>query len=368
MWKRHLRLTLAVLVIAVQAGCQGDIQPEPELVRPVRYARVVPQGAMEARTYSGSTKAELETDLSFKVGGNLILRDADVGDAISVGQLVAQLDPTDYQVRAQEAEAGLARARAELRNAQANYERTRDLYENRNASRSDLDAARAGSESAGAQVRAATQRLEAARLQLSYTRLSAPAVCTVAQTFVELNQNVAAGQSILRVNCGQCAEVVVSVPELDISRINAGTTVAVAVDAIPGEVLTGVITEVGVATGRGGATYPVTVALQEGCKSVRSGMAADVTFRFPTAGPSGVLVVPFVAVGEDVNGRFVFVLEPSDGESGEQWFARRRAVTVGGPTADGLAITSGLADGEIIATAGVRRLTDGQQVTLFGDT
>ena len=358
---------LTVLATAM-AGCQGDAIQESEVIRPVRYARVMPQGAMEERTYSGSTKAELETDLSFKVGGTLILRDADVGDAISVGQLVAQVDATDYQVRAQEAEAGLARARAELRNAEASYERTRDLYENRNASRSDLDAARAGSESADAQVRAATQQLEAARLQLSYTRLTAPAFCTVAQTFVELNQNVTAGQPILRVNCGQCAEVVVSVPELDISRINAGTTVAVAVDAIPDEVLTGVVNEVGVATGGGGATYPVTVALQEGCGSVRSGMAADVTFRFPTAGPSGSLVVPFVSVGEDVNGRFVFVLEPAEGEAGEQWIAKRRAVTVAGPTAEGLAITSGLSDGELIATAGVRRLTDGQEVTLFGDT
>ncbi len=367
MWNRCL-LATAIMSVALFCGCSPEVSEEPELIRPVRYARVMPQGAIEQRTYSGSTKAELETDLSFKVAGTLILRDAGVGDAISVGQLVAQLDPTDYRVRVQEAEAGLARARAELRNAQAGYERTRELYENRNASRSDLDTARAGAESASAQVRAATQQLEAARLQLSYTRLTAPASCTVAQTFVELNQNVAAGQSILRVNCGQCAEVVVSVPELDIGRINAGTTVAVAVDALPDELLTGVVSEVGVATGGGGATYPVTVALQERCGAVRSGMAADVTFRFPTSGPSGGLVVPFVAVGEDADGRFVFVLEPSDGQAGERWFARRRPVTVGGLTADGLTIISGLTEGEIIATAGVRRLTDGQQVTLFGDS
>ena len=96
-------------------------------------------------------------------------------------------------------------------------------------------------------------------------------------------------------------------------------------------------------------------------------MAADVTFRFAATGPSGGLIVPYVAVGEDVGGRFVYVLEPADGTGGERWFARRRAVTVGGPAQDGLIITAGVSEGEIIATAGVRRLTDGQEVTLFGD-
>ena len=346
-------------------GCEPEPVVEEPIVRPVRYARVTVAGTLENRTYSGTVRAEREADLSFRVGGTLLFRPVNVGDSLPGGALVGELDPTDYEVRVQEAEAGLARAQAELRNAQASYERTRDLYENRNASRSQLDAARAADESARAQVSASTQQLEAARLQLSYTRLSAPEQCAVAQVFVEQNQNVTAGQPIVRVNCGQCAEVLVSVPEVDIGRIVEGTTVTVTIIALGGDPVTGVVREVGVATGGTGTTYPVSVALQERCATIRAGMAANVEFRLRTAGPEGALIVPFVSVGEDRDGqRFVYVLEPSDSNT---FFAVRRSVTIGDPTQDGITIASGLSEGELIATAGVRRLADNQEVTLLVD-
>ena len=345
------------------AACEEPPQVEQTQVRPVRYARVVPQGNMEQRTYSGTARAELETDLSFKVAGTLLSRDANVGDSLVAGSLVGALEDTDYRVKLQEAAAGLARAQAEVRNAEASYDRTRELYENRNASRSDLDSARAAAESARAQVRASSQQLEAARLQLSYTRLTSPQECSVAEVFAEVNQNLSAGQPVIRVNCGQCAEVVVGVPEIDIARITQGTVVQVAIDAVPNEDLTGVVTEVGVASG--GTTYPVTIALQQSCAAVRSGMAADVVFRFPTTGPRGGLVVPSVSVGEDTGGRFVFVLEPAEEDA--VWLAQRRAVEVAGPAGEGLLIRSGVNEGELIVTAGVRRLTDGQLVTLLSD-
>ena len=355
----------SVLVLCLGAmGCEPPPVIERTEIRPVRYARVTPRGNIEERVFSGTARAELETDLSFKVSGTLISRPANVGNEVLAGELVAQLDATDYQVRLQEAEAGLARSRAELRNAEASYTRTRDLYENRNASRSDLDAARAGAESARAQLRASGQQLEAARLQLSYTRMASPQDCSIAQVLAEVNQNVQAGQSIVRVNCGQCSEVVVSVPEGEISRVTAGTTVKVRIDAIPGGPLAGVVTEVGVASASG-TIYPVTVALQEGCAETRSGMAADVVFRFPTAGPAGQVVVPFVSVGEDRDGRFVFVLEPGDDDT---WTAIRRSIELGGPSSDGLLVSGGLNEGELIATAGVRRLVDGQVVSLLAES
>ena len=350
------------LLVAL-TGCEQAPVAE-ELVRPVRYTRVVAAGGIETRTYSGSTQAELETDLSFKVGGTLISRLVDVGDVLGSGMLVAELDATDYAVRLEEAEARLASAEAELRNADVSYDRTRRSYETRNASLSELDAARANAESAQAQLRAAAQQLEAARLQLSYTRLTAPLECTVAQTFAEQNQNVTVGQSILRVNCGQCGEVVVSVPEIDIGRIVEGMAVTVTIDALPDEVIVGVVREVSVATGGTGTTYPVTIALQERCGSIRSGMAADVVFRLQSISPEGALVVPFVSVGEDRNGRFVFVLERGEDSN---YFARRRGVIVGDPTQEGITIASGLTEGELIVTAGVRRLTDGQEVTLLAE-
>lgn len=358
----------AALIVAFVAGVIGGCDEPPadveKVVRPVRYAEVVAQGETEARTYSGTARAELETDLSFRVGGTLTRRPVNVGSEVVPGEIIAVLDDTDLRVRLDEARAGLSRAEAELRNAESSYERTRDLYENQNASRTQLDSARALAESAQAQFRAASQQVEAARLQLSYATLAAPQQCTVAEIFAEVNQNVSPGQPVMRLNCGTCAEVVVSVPDSDIARVSEGMAVRASINALPDLTLAGVVQEVGITTGARSTTYPVTVALQERCESVRSGMAVDVTFDFPTSGGSGNLVVPYVAVGEDRNGNFVFVLE-ADAEG--RLSAVRRAVEVGSATADGIVITQGLSVGELIATAGVRRLESGQQVKLLGD-
>lgn len=361
--RRYRPALILGLLLGVAAACEEGPVEEGSIVRPVRYARVVAQGETEQRTYSGAAKAELETDLSFRVGGTLIRRPVNVGGELRRGDLVAALDDTDFQVRLDEARAGLSRAEAERRNAEASYDRTRDLYENQNASRTQLDSARALAESAEAQFRAASQQVEAARLQLSYTRLTAPQQCTVAQTFVEVNQNVSPGQAVVRLNCGNCAEVVVSVPDTDIAKVREGMAVRARISAVSNVELPGVVHEVGVATSARGTTYPVTVALQEQCENVRSGMAVDVTFSFPTTGGEGNLVVPYVAVGEDRIGNFVFVLEPDDEG---RLFANRRAVEVGTATSGGIVITEGLSAGELIATAGVRRLTSGQEVTLLG--
>lgn len=360
---RRIALIVAVLP-GLLAGCdQAPVDDEPT-VRPVRYTRVVAQGDTMARTYSGTARAELETDLSFRVGGTLTELPVNVGSVVSRGETVAVLDETDYRVRLDEARAGLARAEAERRNADANYARTRDLYENQDASRNQLDSARALAESAAAQYRAASQQVEAARLQLSYTKLTAPQDCTVAQEFVELNQNVSPGQPVIGLNCGNCAEVVVSVSDADIARVTEGMAVTADVSAVPGGKLPGVVREVGVAAAARGTTYSVTIGLEEGCENIRSGMAVDVTFEFPTVASGSNLVVPYVAVGEDRDGNFVFVLEA---EPDGRLFARRRAVQVGEASAGGIIIVQGLSEGELIATAGVRRLVAGQEVTLLGE-
>lgn len=361
---KRIRHALIILpLVATAVGCEQAPLEEQTVVRPVRYTEVVAQGASEARTYSGSARAELETDLSFRVGGTLIERPVDVGDEVERGDLVAALDDTDFQVRLDEARAGLARAEAERRNADANYDRTRDLYESQSASRTQLDSARALAESAEAQYRAAAQQVEAARLQLSYSRLTAPQACTVAETFVEVNQNVSPGQPVVQLNCGGCAEVVVSVSDTDISRVDQGMEVVATVTALPGSAIPGVVREVGVATGARSTTYQVTIALSQRCEEVRSGMAVDVRFDFPTAAEGDHPVVPYVAVGEDSNGNFVFVIEP---DASGVLRANRRPVEVGGATAGGIVILAGLEPGELIATAGVRRLTPGQEVTLLG--
>jgi RND family efflux transporter MFP subunit len=283
-----------------------------------------------------------------------------VGQVVEQGELIAELDPGDYRLRVEDAEAALARSRAEERNAEASHERVRGLYENRNASKQDLDAARAGHESAAAAVESGLKQLELAKRQLGYTRLAAPIAGSVASVDVEMNENVMAGQTIALLTSESDLEVEVAVPGVLIANVREGDAVRVTFDALPGQDLTATVTEVGVAATGMGTTFPVTVRLDKPDTSVRSGMAAEVFLDFASDAGAARFLVPSVAVGEDARGRFVFVVEPT-GEPGLAT-VRRRPVTIGTITNEGIEVSHGLEDGEFVVTAGVTKIVDGQTV------
>ena len=347
--------------MVLPVGCGGD-EPTIEILRPVRYAQVFSSGGMRERTFSGTAQARVESRLSFRVAGAIQRAPVDVGDAVQVGQLIAELDPEDYRLQLEEAEAAVDRAEAEARNAEANLERVRRLYENSNASRNDLDAARSGSETAAAQVQATVNRRDAARLQLSYTRLGAPATGRISSVDVEVNENVRAGQIVAVLTSESELEVEVAVPEVLISLVREGANVAVTFDALPGRSFVAAVTEVGVTAGGLATTFPVTVQLDRTVEGLRPGMAAEVLFRFESADQRERVTVPLVAVGEDRDGRFVFVVQRVDSVTG---VVLRRPVTVGELTTnEGFEIVEGLVDEELVVTAGITRITDSMRVSL----
>ena len=364
-YRYSLWVTGFILLSGGLVACEQPRNPETrELVRPVRSQQVFLTGSNQVRTFSGTSQAGLEAKLSFKVAGTLQQLFVKVGDKVRQGQIIATLDARDYDLKVQRAEAALAQARASARNAAADYSRVRALYENRNASRNDLDQGRAAAEASRAQVATNAKELELARLQLGYTRLSAPAACHVASVPAEINENVQTGQTVIEVVCGSQLEVEVSVPEGFIARVKKSSAVTVLFDAIPGIQFPAVVTKVGVASGRTGTTFPVTVQLQQRVPGFRSGLAAEVTFRFEGLKGRARILVPPVAVGEDREGRFVFVVEEIEGGLG---IVHRKPVTVGELTAEGLEILDGLVDGERVVTAGVRRLNDGRKVRLMSE-
>ena len=347
---------VAVLLVA----CGGD-EPTPEVLRPVRYTQVFSTGGSRERTFSGAAHARVESRLSFRVAGALQEIPVEVGDAVGIGELIAELDPEDYRLQRQEAEAAGNRARAEARNAEANLERIRQLYENGNASRNDMDAALSGSETSAAQVQAAVNRHDAARLQLSYTRLSAPAAGRISSVDVEVNENVRVGQIVAVLTSASELEVEVAIPEVLIARVREGAGVTVTFDALPDRSFAAVVTEVGVTAGGLATTFPVNVRLDRTVEELRPGMAAEVAFRFESTDQRERVIVPLVAVGEDRDGRFVFVVQRVDSITG---VVLRRPVIVGELADEGFEILEGLLDEELVVTAGISRIADSMRVSL----
>ena len=248
--------------------------------------------------------------------------------------------------------------------AQAGFSRIRGLYENGNASRTDFDGARAAAESGRAYVESIRKRAELARQQLSYTRLVAPVAGAVAEVGAEVNENVRAGQEVVRLAAEEGYEVVVTVPESLIGQIRAGQEVRVTFDALPGRTFGGTVTEVGVTTSSTGTAFPVKARLVEEDPGVRPGMAAELEFRFEAAGEGTNFRIPAHAVAEDRVGRFVFVVEP--GESG-RGTVRRREVEVGALTPAGIEVLEGLEEGDRLVTAGISQIEDGDTVRLAAE-
>ena len=356
-------LSTVWLIIVLMCSCGKEEEIMQEIIRPVRYMQAYSTGGTRVRTFSGITQAGLESNLSFKVPGTVQRITVKVGDEVRVGQILAQLESSDYELQVQQAEAALSSARAQARNADANYNRIRTLYENNSASKSELDAARAASESATASVESAEKQLELARLQLSYTTLEAPAGGDIAQVNVEINENVQAGQPVIMLTSGTQTEVRVSIPEVLIGQINEGEKVTVTCDAIPGKECTATVLEVGVAATGVGTTFPVTVQLDEKPEMIRPGMAANVSFLFKSEDERERFIVPSHAVIEDRGGRFVYVVDPIPGEEG-YGIVHRRTVAIGDLIADGIEVFEGLSDGDLVITAGVSRISDGQKVKI----
>jgi len=354
-------LPFALISLTLLPACNPPKEKIAETpIRPVRYEKVSVTRGLRVHSFSGTARASAESNISFKVSGTLRRLGIKVGDRVKKGTTIAALDAKDFELQVQQADAALQRAQAEARNARARYTRSRQLYETNNASRNDLDAARATAESARASVKSAEKQLELVRRQRSYARITMPGNCAAAVE-VEENENIKAGETIAIFNCGKQVEVALSVPENFISGIAINDLARVRFDSLRNQTLDAIVTEVGVSASKNSSTYPVIVSLNNTPSRVRPGMAAEVDFQIAAEGKH--ISVPGFAVGEDAQGPHLFIVKPGEAGLGT---VHRRGVQVGELTESGLLVTEGLKDGELIVTAGVSRITDGQTVRLPG--
>lgn len=352
-----MRLSLLILVVLL-GGCRKEEAIEP--IRPVRVELAKSPEEERTRTFSATAQASEESVLSFKVEGTITSILVNVGDEVEREELLATLDPLDYQLQVEQSEAELGRSKAISRNAQANYDRVRQLYETRTASRSDLDKARAESESAIAQVVAGERALALAERRLDYTYLRAATRGSIAQKLAEVNENVRPNQPIFAMVAGTKPEVKVQIPENLIGQIWRGMPATAKFQALPGQLLKGEVIYIGVATTAAATTYPVTLVIDDPTHSIRSGMTAEITFLFPKG--TDAVLVPASAVQGDLEGPYLYLVSDFDGRIGT---VERRPVVVGELLGQEIEILSGLDGGERVITAGFDKVTPGTKVSIY---
>jgi multidrug efflux system membrane fusion protein len=331
-----------------------------EPIRPVRYMKVTTGGSGSVREFTGTAKTGTESKLSFRVGGTIKKFNIKVGDVIKKGDVIAEIDETDFIIKVNEAEAGLRQAESQALNSKNNYDRVKTLYETNSISKSELDGSRAEYESAKANVEGIRSNLEYVKAQLRYTRLIAPVNGSIAVCNSEVNENVQTGETIAILIVGSDMEIELGIPENVINKIKSGMNVNISFPSID-NTFSGVVSEVSPAIDVNSSTYPVNVKILNPTSEVKSGMAANVSFKFEGNSSQEFLIVPIAAVGEDSDGHFVFLVEPADGNIAT---IKKLHIQIGELTLDGFEVTSGLSINQKVATAGLQSLLDGQKVRI----
>ena len=358
---RGLSYNTALILCAsfVLFSCQKEEVIQQEVIRAVKADTVKLNGGIEFRTFNGTTQSGSETNLSFRTSGQVEKIFVKVGQTIKQGELIAQLDTRDLSLSYEQAKASAHSAKMGLQTAASTLERTKALYQGNSASLSDYESAKNAHVAASAQYQNARKALSLQASQFDYAKIVSPTKGVVSRVNIEVGEVAQPGNPAIVLNSDSSdIEVNVGVPENYIAKVQSGATVKVKVSDRQYE---GRITEVGF-TSSSALSYPVIVKVIEPDVSVRPGMPAEVEFRFGSETDAKVLTVPVAAVGADSSGNFVYRLKDAQNKS---FKVEKVKLTVGVLNRHGFTVLSGVDAGDVVATAGLRTLFDGQIVRIL---
>jgi RND family efflux transporter MFP subunit len=364
-------LAASGVLLAALTVC-GQEAPPPELPpRAIAWQRVSGSLAGEQRVISGIVTAVDDTLLAFEVNGTVRTVEVDLGDTVEKGQVLARLDPEPLELVVRDAGAALAEATAMRAHARSTL--SRYIEAGAAVARQEVDSARALRDSRESQYEAAQARLNLARRDLRLSVLKAPFRGTISVREVDPAMRVAAGQTIFEMDSEEGGlRVEVQMPETLIARVRQGDAVQVRFPSIgdprldaDDRVYLAVVAEVGTRA-RAGNAFPVRADLSDPPPGLRSGMTAEVTFSIQREGEDRAgyqgFMIPIAAAFPEADDRFsVFVFDP------ETSTVKKRPIRMGGVGGNDVAVLEGLQEGEIIATAGVSFLRDGESVTLLDE-
>jgi RND family efflux transporter MFP subunit len=359
--KPDARMLPAVLLAMAMAlvGCDGKNVHEAEespVIRPVRSIVVQPVSFSLSGSVTGTIEARAEADLGFRIAGKLIERKVDVGDGVRAGDVLARLDDQDQRNALRTAEADLAAAQAEQVQASNEEARKRELLSRGNTTQVLYDAALMSKRTADAKVVAAQAALETSRDRAGYTELVADRNGVVTSVGADAGQVVEVGEMVVRVAQPEEREAVFNVAEAGVRSAPKEPVIEVALTGAPDITAVGRVREVSPQADPVTRTHTVRIALQNPPDALRLG--ATVTGRLKQP-PAPVVELPGTAIVQEDERNFVWVVDPKN-----QTVSRRAVSTRPGHIDGPVVITDGLAQGDIVVTAGVHSLAEGQRVRL----
>lgn len=341
------------LVIALSA-CNGEPSSiaEEAVIRPVKLFTLGGANTQNLRHFPAEVVANQGSYLAFRVSGELLEFPVLAGQHVEKGQLLAKLDPKDFQLQLEERQARYELAVSQLKRIEA-------LNKQGVASQAEFDQAIANKE-------VAETALKIARTNLENSELRAPFGGTIAKVFVKNFENIQAKQNILRLETRDLMDVVIQVPEKLVARVDKDTDYkpSVIFDGFPDKAYQLTVKEWDTQADPITLTYKVVFSLPvPNDFNLLAGMTGHVYIDLNkiTDARSQSHVVPVEAVFSEPNQPLennanVWVFDSSSG------IVTKQPVKVGKLHQNGIEILEGLAPGQQIVAAGVHYLSDGMKV------
>jgi RND family efflux transporter MFP subunit len=360
MTKQKLKQMIWLLCISVALTACKEKPEIIEIVRSIKTATVKGQATEKILKFSGQVAAVDSSGLSFQVGGQVASVEVDIGNRVKEGQLLAVLDPEPYELEVDAINAELVKAKNNVTKTKAEYERQKRIFKEGAGAKRFVEVSEYDYKAAGSAVDYEIARLDQAKRDLRKTKLLAPYDGTIAWRAVEPNEEVRAGQKIFEINASGNMQVELAIPETTVDLIHVDDPVTIAYPTLPGESEKGRISEIGSAAVKASA-FPVKVALIDPNEKVKPGMTAEASFFIKDENRMPGYLVPFQALlpGTEANRGFVFVFDPQTST------VKKTAVHARGTEEKKAIVDEGLAEGDIIAVAGVSFLADGMKVKLM---
>lgn len=347
-------LSLALVASAMLPGCGSEEPPAPAAnTRPVKTFIVEEGQGGGQRSFPGRIESATRADLSFRVPGTVQDILVKEGDLVVPGQVLARLDPTDYETMVRDRQ-------ATFDNAERNFERARELVEKGFISGSEFDRLEANYKTSEAS-------LEAARQDLAYAELKAPFGGRVAKRHLERFEEVAVKQTVFTLQGVETLQVKIDLPESLVrslrARVEGEATVPASAtfEGQAGPPLPLTFAEISTRADPKTQTFEVTFSMPQPrdfvvLPGMTATVTADLSSRLVQAETNHWVPVSAVVADSELGSR-VWVLDPLT------MTVRGVAVAIGRMQGDRIEILSGLTGGEEIVSVGASYLAEGMQVT-----
>jgi len=320
----------------------GDGQDQVAPTR-VKTEVVKPTTGEGIQTYVGIVEESEATAVSFTSMGVVKRLLVSEGQAVSKGQLIAEMDDT-------QARNLLSGAEAQMTQANDALQRYGQLHEN--GSLPEVQWVEVQSK-----VAQAKSQLEIARKNLADCKLYAPVSGIIGKKQVGAGETALPSQAVVSILNINNVKVKVAIPEAEISGISTNTPSYIKVDAI-NQRFTGGQIEKGMQADALTHTYDIRINVVNTSRQLLPGMVASVTFT-PTSQQTldvALLTVPVTAVQKKASGKlFVWSVD-------EYNKAHRTDVTIGETMGNRIVITSGISVDQCIVTEGYQKLSEGTKV------